>query len=109
MGSTFRLPVERADLPAIVERLRNEGLTLVGTCVRGGDDYCGIPLTGPCALFFGGEGSGLDRAFLDSLDLAISIPLEKGVESLSVGAAVAVTLFEARRQRRLNPSVIPGE
>lgn len=100
MGSVFRLPVDRMELPAATRRLRDENLTLIGTSVCGGEDYQDARLTGPCALFFGGEGAGLGAAFLRTLDRTVTIPLHAGVESLSVGAAVAVTLFEAVRQRR---------
>lgn len=100
MGSIFRLPVERMELETAIERLRAAGLTLVGTRVDGGDDYLDAAFSGGCALFFGGEGAGLDEQTLGALDRVVTIGLHAGVESLSVGAAVAVTLFEARRQRR---------
>jgi TrmH family RNA methyltransferase len=100
MGSLFRLPVDRMELSAATRRLRDANLTLIGTRVCGGEDYRDASLTGACALFFGGEGAGLDQAFLHTLDRTVTIPLRAGVESLSVGAAVAVTLFEAARQRR---------
>jgi len=100
MGSMFRLPVERTRLPQAIRRLRDRKIALIGTCASGGEDYRDAPLSGACALFFGGEGAGLDEGFLRSLDRTITIPLHAEVESLSVGAAVAVTLFEAVRQRR---------
>ncbi len=100
MGSMFRLPVERMELQAATSRLRAEHLTLIGTRVAGGEDYRDAPLRGPCALFFGAEGAGLDESFLTNMDHTVTIPLYAEVESLSVGAAVAVTLFEAVRQRR---------
>ena len=99
-GSIFRLPIEQTETETAVERLRQHGLTLVGTTVRKGQDFRDVALTGGCALFFGGEGAGLDEGLLETLDRVITIPLHPGVESLSVGAAVAVTLFEAVRQRR---------
>jgi TrmH family RNA methyltransferase len=100
MGSMFRLPVERMELADATRRLKGENLTLIGTRVAAGEDYRDAPLRGPCALFFGAEGAGLDESFLSTLDHTVTIPLHEEVESLSVGAAVAVTLFEAVRQRR---------
>jgi TrmH family RNA methyltransferase len=101
MGSIFRLPIESAELGTAIERLRKQGLTLVGTSVRGGEDFRDAALTGACALIFGGEGAGLGEDFLRTLDRVVTIPLHSGVESLSVGAAVAVTLFEVVRPRRV--------
>jgi TrmH family RNA methyltransferase len=100
MGSIFRLPIERMELAAATRRLRDENLTLIGTRVAAGEDYRDAPLSGACAVFFGSEGSGLEEPFLRTLDRTVTIPLHADVESLSVGAAVAVTLFEAVRQRR---------
>ena len=100
MGSMFRLPLDRMELKAATRRLKDENLALIGTRVTGGEDYRDAPLNGSCALFFGGEGAGLDEAFLTTLDRTVTIPLHAEVESLSVGAAVAVILFEALRQRR---------
>ena len=99
MGSIFRLPVDRMELSVATRRLRDEKLTLIGTRVSGGENYRDAPLTGACALFFGGEGPGLGETFLQTLDRTVTIPLHAEVESLSLGAAVAVTLFEAVRQR----------
>jgi 23S rRNA (guanosine2251-2'-O)-methyltransferase len=57
-------------------------------------------LTGPVALVFGGEGQGVRPGVLQHCDDRISIPMKGKVESLNVSAAVAVTLFEAVRQRQ---------
>ena len=58
-----------------------------------------IDLTGPVALVFGGEGLGVRPGVLQQCDDRVSIPMKGKVESLNVSAAVAVTLFEAVRQR----------
>jgi 23S rRNA (guanosine2251-2'-O)-methyltransferase len=58
-----------------------------------------IDLTGPVALVFGGEGQGVRPGVLQRCDDRVSIPMKGKVESLNVSAAVAVTLFEAVRQR----------
>ena len=54
----------------------------------------------PVALVIGGEAAGLPAEIVDALDAAVRIPMRPGVESLSVGAAAAVLLFEALRGRR---------
>jgi 23S rRNA (guanosine2251-2'-O)-methyltransferase len=51
------------------------------------------------ALVFGSEGKGVRPLVRRSCDGSIAVPLADGVESLNVSVAVAVTLFEARRQR----------
>jgi tRNA G18 (ribose-2'-O)-methylase SpoU len=48
---------------------------------------------------FGSEGNGLSAAALAACDEAVAIPMASGVDSLNVGNAVAVFLYEAGRQR----------
>lgn len=100
MGSVFRVPVVRQGLDEIVQRLRRGGFSLAGADPRGAVPYHEADLTGRLAFLLGGEGSGLPAAAHEALDLALRIPMRAGVESLSVGAAAAVLLFEAARQRR---------
>jgi len=54
----------------------------------------------PVAILLGAEGAGLPEAVLSAIEERVTIPLAAGVESLSVGAAAAVILFEAARARR---------
>lgn len=55
--------------------------------------------TGDCCLVFGSEGDGISPAVLASCDEAVAIPMPPTVDSLNVGAAAAVFLYEVARQR----------
>jgi TrmH family RNA methyltransferase len=99
MGSIFRLPVAACGLEALLERLAALGIRTVGTSVRGGTPHDRHAWAGPTALFLGGEGGGLPDAAARRLDAIVHVAMREGVESLSVGAAAAVLLFEAKRQR----------
>jgi tRNA G18 (ribose-2'-O)-methylase SpoU len=54
---------------------------------------------GDCCLVFGSEGDGISPAVLAACDEAVAIPMPPSVDSLNVGAAAAVFLYEANRQR----------
>jgi len=56
--------------------------------------------TGDCCIVFGSEGDGISEAVLESCDEAVAIPMPPAVDSLNVGAAAAVFLYEASRQRK---------
>jgi len=99
-GSLLRLPLALESNAAIVERLRGHGLRLWGSAARRGDSHVEADLRGAVALCFGGEGAGLPPELEQALDSLVHIPIAQSVESLSVGAAAAVLLFEAARQRR---------
>jgi tRNA G18 (ribose-2'-O)-methylase SpoU len=55
--------------------------------------------SGDCCIVFGSEGDGISRAVLESCDEVVAIPMPPTVDSLNVGAAAAVFLYEAERQR----------
>jgi TrmH family RNA methyltransferase len=98
-GSIFRLPVLASELPALLEVLDAHGVRKLGTSPRGAQTPDRVPWDGPVALFLGREGGGLGDDVVAALDGTVRIPMRAGVESLSVGAAAAVLLFEAARRR----------
>lgn len=100
MGSIFHLPVFEEAPEALLPRLKQAGIVTVGGDAAAAVDYAACDMTRPIALFFGGEGSGLPADLSSRLTEHVSIPMRREAESLSVGAAAAVLLFEAARQRR---------
>ena len=56
--------------------------------------------SGDCCLVFGSEGDGISPAALEACDEAVAIPMPPAVDSLNVGAAAAVFLYEVARQRK---------
>ena len=55
--------------------------------------------SGDCCVVFGSEGDGISPEILAACDEAVAIPMANAVDSLNVGAAAAVFLYEAARQR----------
>jgi tRNA (guanosine-2'-O-)-methyltransferase len=53
----------------------------------------------PCAIVLGNEVGGVSATHLELADEVIMIPIMGLVQSLNVGAAAAVVLYEAQRQR----------
>jgi tRNA G18 (ribose-2'-O)-methylase SpoU len=52
-----------------------------------------------CCIVFGSEGDGISASVLEACDEAVAIPMPPAVDSLNVGAAAAVFLYEVARQR----------
>ncbi|MFM2450178.1 MAG: hypothetical protein RIS44_2628 [Pseudomonadota bacterium] len=101
MGAHFALHlVEGAGLPD-VHALK---LPLLGTSSHGATALHATHLPWPCAWVFGHEGQGVSNDLLQACDLTLTIPQPGGEESLNVGAAAAVCLYESARQRLLPPS-----
>jgi TrmH family RNA methyltransferase len=56
----------------------------------------------PTALILGGEAKGAGETTSGWTTGNVAIPMSGGVESLNVGSAAAILLFEAARQRRVS-------
>lgn len=56
--------------------------------------------SGDCCIVFGSEGDGIASSVLEACDEAVAIPMPPTVDSLNVGAAAAIFLYEVARQRR---------
>jgi tRNA G18 (ribose-2'-O)-methylase SpoU len=54
---------------------------------------------GDCCIVFGSEGYGISEPVLKNCDHITTIPMTPRVDSLNVGAAAAVLLYEVQRQR----------
>lgn len=101
MGSALRLPVAReSDALAALTRLRGEGVTIVALSADAGMSFDEAVFTGPVAICAGAEGQGLSSDVLALADVRVAIAMYPPVESLNVGVATSLVLFEAMRQRR---------
>jgi len=101
MGSAFRLPLERRVAQAdVVPRLRARGVQVLAADADARTGYDAVDWRRPTALLVGSEGTGLPEALLRAAHLRVGIPLAASVESLNVGVAAGILLFEAARQRR---------
>ena len=96
-GAHFVLTVhEHMDLIACVERL---DVPLAVTTLENAQDLYATVLPDACAWVFGHEGQGVASALQAAAALRVRIDHAPAVESLNVGVAAALCLFEQRRQR----------
>lgn len=112
MGAIFELPVVELGkgniLPKAVgetlvhtlKTLREHGVRCMAAHPRGKTPLMEADFTKDCCIVFGNEGAGISEAVLESCNEAVSIPMPEKIDSLNVGAAAAVFLYEASRQRR---------
>ncbi len=107
MGTIFELPIiESKNLAANVAELKQLGIRCIAahahTDQRVLDE---ADFTRDCCIIFGSEGSGISPAVLAACDEAVAIPMPPDVDSLNVGSAAAVFLYEANRQRKVREMV----
>jgi tRNA G18 (ribose-2'-O)-methylase SpoU len=108
MGAIFQLPVVEIGkgaatgmtLQQTLQTLREGGVHCVAAHPRGNEMLPQADFTKDCCIVFGSEGEGISSAVLESCDESVSIPMPEKIDSLNVGAAAAVFLYEANRQRK---------
>lgn len=99
-GEWFRLPMAVSpDLKATVQECQQAGMQVVATLPSAALTYWDVDWQLPTLILLGNEGKGLSANLAALADLQVRIPLSSGVESLNVGIAAALMLYEARRQR----------
>ena len=101
MGGIFKLPVvESPGLFATLHELRALGVKCLAAHGSAKSlTLARADLRGDTCIVLGSEGHGLTPAILGACDEAVSIPMANAVDSLNVGNAAAVFLYEAARQR----------
>ena len=100
MGSAFRLPhVRGGPIEKVLDTLAARGVAVLATAADGETRYDEADLRRPLALLVGSEGAGLSAEALRRAERRLRIPLARPVESLNVGVAAALVLYEAARQR----------
>jgi tRNA G18 (ribose-2'-O)-methylase SpoU len=106
MGTIFRLPVlENLDLVQTVRFLRSRSIRCVAAHPHdAGRKLPEVGFSGDCCIIFGSEGYGLSSELLEACDEAVAIPMMPGVDSLNVGSAAAVFLYEASCSRSHQPA-----
>ena len=101
MGTIFRMPiVESASLVQALGELRRRGIRCIAAHPHAdGRTVSQARFTGDCCIVLGSEGYGISPPVIAACDEAAAIPMPDAVDSLNVGSAAAVFLYEANRQR----------
>jgi len=101
MGAIFQLPVvELSNLTSNLQDLRRQGIRCIAAHPHTDKKTLSqADFSGDCCIVFGSEGYGLSAGVLAACDEAVVIPMSGGVDSLNVGSASAVFLYEVSRQR----------
>jgi TrmH family RNA methyltransferase len=99
MGAHFHLNIaERVDALALLRDY--PGKVLATGTAAGASRIHDVDLSAAVVWLFGAEGRGVSASLRARADGLVTVPMAAGIESLNVGAAVAVCLFEQARQRR---------
>jgi len=101
MGSLFHLPIFEVDLDTFLPRLKEQGVSVVGTAIEAEKTIYQANLTGATAVVIGSEAHGLTDTVRSLVDSEMALPMPGQAESLNAAIAASVMLYEALRQRTM--------
>ncbi len=93
-GMIFNVNIIKRDLGEIIYLLKNSGYTIYGTKVNGGKSVKNIEKKEKFAIIMGNEGNGVKKENLDLCSEYIYIDMNNKCESLNVGVATGIILYE---------------
>ncbi|MDR0852985.1 MAG: RNA methyltransferase [Clostridiales Family XIII bacterium] len=97
-GAVFHLPIAFAgSAQECVDDIRKLGLRLMTCHIDGLDIYSEANIAGGVAFAVGNEANGPSKGFSENSDEVLTIPMDSRSESLNVGVAAAVVMFEKYR------------
>ncbi len=81
-----------------IDDLKNSGYQLVVTSPHAKNLQSQTPLKvgKPIALVVGNESRGVDEEFIKQADVVVQIPMSKTIESLNVGVAAGISIYEIK-------------
>lgn len=93
-GLIFSINIVRADLPAEIIALKKQNFKIYATKVNGGKTLKNIEKPAKFAIIMGNEGNGVSNNLLELCDDYLYIPMNSKCESLNVGVATSIILYE---------------
>ena len=100
-GSIFSIPViAEPDTDAALTGLRDAGLQVLATVLDGSVSLDDVDLARPTAWLFGPEAHGLPPDVVELATARVRIPMAGNAESLNIGSAAAICLYQSARASR---------
>ncbi len=92
-GMIFKINIIKKDLTIFLNEIKGK-IPVYGTKVDGGKDLKTLEKISKFAIIMGNEGNGVNPKLLDMCDEYLYIPMNSKCESLNVGVATSIILYE---------------
>ena len=93
-GMIFNINIIKRNIDEFIDEIHDEYYMVLGTRVTDGENIKDIDVPSKIAIVMGDEGAGVRSEILDKCDKYIYIPMNKSCESLNVGVATSIILYE---------------
>ena len=93
-GMLFNINIIEKELEEFIPKLKTNGYKILGTKVDGGKSIKEVEKNKKTCIIMGNEGKGVKKSILDMCDEYIYIDMNSSCESLNVGVATSIILYE---------------
>lgn len=93
-GMLFHINIVKKELTPLIDELKKEHYLIMGTKVTNGENIKNVAIPEQTAIIMGNEGAGVKEQILAKCDKFIYIPMNPSCESLNVGVATSILLYE---------------
>lgn len=101
MGSFFHIPIFESINADEIRSLKNSGFSVfAGLLDDDTVDYTEADMSKPSIIVVGNEANGICGEIASLADFKVKIPIEGKAESLNVGVAAALLMYECKRQKK---------
>ncbi|MBN2563488.1 MAG: RNA methyltransferase [Phycisphaerae bacterium] len=100
LGAVFSVPLVEVSAEEAIEWLLGEQIAVVAAVPDAERAFTEVDLSGPVAVVFGSEATGLTSAWKRAGVIRASVPMLGMADSLNVSITAALFFYEAVRQRR---------
>ncbi|AAK80314.1 TrmH family RNA methyltransferase [Clostridium acetobutylicum] len=99
MGSIFKIPIIfEDDNFSKIKELKKNGFKIIASSLDTEHNFYDVSLNEKLIIAVGNEGNGISDKIVDISDTKVKIPMPGNVESLNVGVAAAIMMFEYVRK-----------
>jgi 23S rRNA (guanosine2251-2'-O)-methyltransferase len=99
-GALHFIPIVKVpSLRSAIFYLRDSGIRIIASSEKAKHMMYKVDMTPPTAIVMGSEDKGISPENLKFVDEMVKVPLSGKIDSLNVGVAAALVMFEAVRQR----------
>ena len=99
MGSIFKIPIIIDEDLNYIKKLKCQGFKVMVSSLHTENNFYDVDLRGKIIIAVGNEGSGISEDIYNISDEKVKIPMPGSAESINVGVAAGIMMFEAVRQK----------
>ena len=96
-GAIFKMPLFKMNLIDTINLLKKNNVKIYGTSLKSAISVTTVDKNFKLAFVLGNEANGVSEEVLNVCDQNIIIPLDNNVESLNVGIAGAILMWELKK------------